>query len=150
MRLPAQLNLPGRGGSSFKFSSTLDWFIGRKKVRIKPVSSAPICLFSQVNSRTLGAVRSPLSSSSPIKTLSTSMRTIAMRSIGCLNGPIAKDEGLTFFLKILTNLSLLFLLKINYPIFLLNFTVLGALPTLRNPLFLAGERAATKYTDFRF
>jgi hypothetical protein len=78
------------------------------------------------------------------------MRTIAMRSIGCLNGPIAKGEGLTFLLKILTNLSLLFLLKINYPIFLLSFTVLGALPPLRNPLFLPGERAATQYTDFIF
>ena len=123
MRRPAQLNLPGRFGSRVKFSSTVEWFIGRKKVRRKPVSRAPICLFSQLNSRTLGAVRSPLRSSSPIKTLNINIRKMAVRSMGCLNGRIPKNEGLNFLLKIFTNCSLLFLVKNHCPIFPLKFYI---------------------------
>lgn len=143
MRRPAQLNLPGRGGSSFKFSSTVEWFIGRKKLRIKPVSAAPICLFSQLNSRTLGAVRSPPSSNSPTKRLSKRIRAIATRSIGCLNGRIAKGEGLIFLLKILTNLSILLLLKIDFQILPLKFYRHGRTPDPHKPVFFTRVKAVT-------
>ena len=64
------------------------------------------------------------------------MRAIAMRSIGCLNGPIAKDEGLIFLLKILTNLSLLFLLKINCQILCIKFYSPGRILNTQKPIFL--------------
>ncbi len=63
-----------------------------------------------------------------------------MRSIGCLNGRIAKGEGLIFLLKILTNLSLLFLLKINYQIFPLKFYSLGRTPGPQKPVFFTSEK----------
>ncbi len=99
MRRPAQLNVPAKGGSIFKFSSTLFVSIGRLKVRTKALYSEPIfcfwmvklvtdisfsslCKCFQVNSRTRTLTTSPWDMISPITKISSNINAIATRSKG--------------------------------------------------------------------
>ena len=82
MRRPAQLTLPGRGGSAVRFCSTLATSMGRLKVIKKARSSAPTWRSCQLKSRTRAVAWSPERISSPRASDSPAMTIKATRSRG--------------------------------------------------------------------